>query len=256
MPSNFAPNTTQTMKSLTACTIVMFVIGSFHALALSRCILHRAGNSWSGGCGLLFHQTPVMTLAPEPSITTGLWRADRHPASAWAGSMTDDGDTDALELEVYPDRSGLLRTEYGWFAIAHFVAAATLRFDLDVAKEIQPDALDVAIIQKAASILSSGRVWNRSDNRKCPPDATTLSIYCAMEKATLEVTGGFHHRRPALEAVRAIVDRRTQGRPYHHRLMDYNNDPSTRLSDVQSLFAETLAKIQHALQPTATPHSA
>lgn len=40
-----------------------------------------------------------------------------------------------------------------------------------------------------------------------------------------------------------IVDERTTGRPYHHRLMDYNNDPSTRLQDVQSLFAEALRRI-------------
>jgi hypothetical protein len=58
------------------------------------------------------------------------------------------------------------------------------------------------------------------------------------------VTGGFHHRRPALELVRQIVDERSEGRNYHHRLMDYNNDPSTRLEDVQSLFAEALARMK------------
>jgi hypothetical protein len=40
--------------------------------------------------------------------------------------------------------------------------------------------------------------WNRSDNRECPTSATKWSIYCALEKATLDVTGGPHHRRPAL----------------------------------------------------------
>ena len=64
-----------------------------------------------------------------------------------------------------------------------------------------------------------------------------------MHQASLDVTGGFHHRRPALEAVRGIVDERSAGRNYAHRLQDYNNDPSTTLADVKSLFAETLARM-------------
>jgi|HubBroStandDraft_4_1064222.scaffolds.fasta_scaffold164813_3 hypothetical protein len=31
-------------------------------------------------------------------------------------------------------------------------------------------------------------------------------------------------RRPAMEVVRIIIDERSAGRNYQHRLMDYNND--------------------------------
>ena len=71
-----------------------------------------------------------------------------------------------------------------------------------------------------------------------------MSIYCADEQATIEVTGGFHHRRPALELVRVIVEERTKDKKYQHRLMDYNNDRTTTLADVKSLFAEALAQIK------------
>jgi hypothetical protein len=64
-----------------------------------------------------------------------------------------------------------------------------------------------------------------------------------MEKATIDVTGGFGHRRPALEVVRSIVDERTASRNYNHRLMDYNNDPRTQLDDVKSLFGEALLRM-------------
>jgi len=235
------PHRATLLTSLIACAAV-FALPPM-ARALAHCLFHRAGDGWKGGCGRLFDQTPVMTLAPEAAITSGIWRADRHPAFAWGGTMTDDGDTDPLELEVYPGNTGILRTEYGWFAVTRFAAATAMAFDLDVAREIEPDALDAAIVRRAASILSSDRVWNRADNRKCPPYATSWSIYCALEKATIAVTGGFHHRRPALEIVRTIVEQRTEGRHYHHRLMDYNNDPSTKLDDVQSLLAEALARI-------------
>jgi hypothetical protein len=119
-----------------------------------------------------------------------------------------------------------------------------LTFDLDAAQEVAPNALDRQIIKRAALILSTQKVWNRNDNRVCPEAAGDWSIYCAMEKASIEVTGGFDHRRPALELVRVIVDDRTAGRPYHHRLMDYNNDPRTNFSDVQSLFSEALTRME------------
>lgn len=65
-------------------------------------------------------------------------------------------------------------------------------------------------------------------------------------QATDDVTGGtgeghgIDHRRPALEILREVVDDRSKGRHYHHRLMDYNNDSATTFSDVQSLFREAL----------------
>jgi hypothetical protein len=213
------------------------------AHALAHCSFHPAGGTWTGGCGRIFDQKPAMTLAPEAAIRTGVWRTDLQPASAWFGSMTG-ADATPLELEIYTGGWGVLRTPYGWVPVTHFTGDATaLAFDVDASREIAPNAVDAAIIRRAAAILSSDAVWNRADTRDCPASATTWSIYCAMEKATIEVTGGFHHRRPALEAVREIVDQRTASRGYHHRLMDYNNDPTTRLSDVQSLFREALERI-------------
>jgi hypothetical protein len=40
------------------------------------------------------------------------------------------------------------------------------------------------------------------------------------------------------------VDTRSKDRNYSHRMMDYNNDPRTQLSDVRSLFAEAIARIR------------
>src|SRR5207247_974755 len=54
---------------------------------------------------------------------------------------------------------------------------------------------------------------------------------------------GTHHRRPAMEAVRVIIDERTASRGYEHRLMDYNNDSTTTLADVRSLFDVALGRL-------------
>jgi hypothetical protein len=87
-------------------------------------------------------------------------------------------------------------------------------------------------------------VWNRADNRKCPATATTWSIYCAVERAEIELAGAAHHRRPAQELVREIIEARTKTKKYEHRLMEYNNDPSTTLDDVRSLFTEAIGRIR------------
>lgn len=154
------------------------------------------------------------------------------------------GGGDSVEVEVYTDNTGVIRTVEGWFPISRFDARdSTLRFAIDTTAGLVASALDRRIIERADAILASDAVWNRADNRECPAAATTWSIYCALERATIEVTGGFHHRRPALELVRQIIEDRTKDRNYNHRLMDYNNDPSTHLGDVRSLFAEARKKM-------------
>jgi hypothetical protein len=221
-----------------------FLVFGATAPVPAHCVLSHKDDRYQGSCGRLFDQAPVLTLRPEPAMTTGVWRADIHPASVWAGEMTDEGSPNApIELEIYTGGWGVLRTEYGWFGVTQFVSSPTLSFDLDSSHEVSPNALDRKIVREAAEILSKEALWNRADNRKCAATAKTYSIYCAMEKATIDVTGGFNHRRPALESVRVIVDERTQGRNYHHRLMDYNNDPATHLGDVQTLFQEALTRM-------------
>ncbi|HEY6330264.1 MAG TPA: hypothetical protein VI756_13070 [Blastocatellia bacterium] len=211
---------------------------------IHTCSFQQSGADWKGTCTPSFIHNPVITITPAKEITTGAWRKGIEPTSVWAGKMTYDDGPDPIEIETYSNGQGVMRTTSGWFPISNYdVSRTAARFDVDMAKEVPPSDLDHQIVERARAILSSDAVWNRADNRKCSPTDTKWSIYCAMEKATIEVTGGFHHRRPALELVRQIVDERTAGRDYHHRLMDYNNDRSTQLKDVQSLFADALARM-------------
>jgi len=150
----------------------------------------------------------------------------------------------SIEIESYTDGTGILRTAGGWFHIAQFQRSAeSIRFRVDPAQQVAPSDLDRQIIQRAAALLSTEAKWDRADDRVCAATDTTWSIYCALQRATIEVTGAFHHRRPALELVRIIVEQRTAGRNYSHRLMDYNNDKTTRLEDVRSLFADAVRKM-------------
>ncbi len=113
----------------------------------------------------------------------------------------------------------------------------------NTAKTDDPDARppvmqdDVKIVQRAQQILDSPSKWDRADTRVCPADAKTFSLYCALEKATNEVSGKFEHRGAAMQEARFVIDEIAPNRKnYHHRLMDYNNDPTTTFADVQTFF--------------------
>ncbi|MGB6687235.1 MAG: hypothetical protein WBE76_05275 [Terracidiphilus sp.] len=96
---------------------------------------------------------------------------------------------------------------------------------------------DVQIVELASRILDSPAKWNRSDNRQCAADATTFSLYCALEKATLQVSGRFEHRGAAMQEARFVIDDiAPHAKSYNHRLMGYNNDPATTFADVQKFF--------------------
>jgi hypothetical protein len=92
---------------------------------------------------------------------------------------------------------------------------------------------DLPILKRADSMLSSPGVWNRHDTRVCKPEDKTWSLFCAMEKASLDVLGEYRHREVALQEVRFAVEDVTKGIEFSHRMMDYNNLPSTQFSDIK-----------------------
>ncbi len=100
------------------------------------------------------------------------------------GNHDVSGSTDDVEIEIYAGGTGIARTYAGWFAVSGYaVHDSTLQFDIDTTKEIPPSALDLEILKRASTMITSEAAWNRADNRKCPATATTWSIYCAVERS-------------------------------------------------------------------------
>lgn len=127
--------------------------------------------------------------------------------------------------------------------------------DSEAAPAVTAD--DVRIVERAKAILSSPAKWNRADNRECPKTATTFSLYCALDAATVEVSGHFEHRGAAMQEARFVIDDNlAKGNHYDHRLMDYNNDPKTTFADTQEFFRlleDRIVKRLHKEQGAA-PH--
>jgi hypothetical protein len=116
--------------------------------------------------------------------------------------------------------------------------------------EVRPPVTkaDVQIVEHAQKILDSPAKWNRADTRICPADAKTFSLYCALEKATYEVTGSFKHRGAAMQEARFVIEEVAPNwKSYQHRLKDYNNDPATTFADIQRVFRLLQERIRKRL---------
>lgn len=108
---------------------------------------------------------------------------------------------------------------------------------------------DIQILKRARQILNSPEKWNRADNRICPDTETKFSLYCALEEATYEVAQDFAHRGAAMQEARFVIDDDlAPNNHYHHRLMDYNNDPHTTFADAQRFFDLLEARIEGRLE--------
>lgn len=117
-------------------------------------------------------------------------------------------------------------------------------------------AADLAILVRAEALLRDSSAWNRADDRECRDDEATgkRSLFCALQRASIDVLGAYDHRRVALQEVRFAVEDATRGQEFEHRLRDFNNLPTTRLADVQRVLAAAKDRITTRL--TARPPAA
>ena len=120
----------------------------------------------------------------------------------------------------------------------------------DLERRDQPvTADDVRILTKAAELLKDESAWNRADDPECTDDEATgkRSLFCALQKACIEVLGKYDHRRVALQEVRFAVEDATRGRDFEHRLRDFNNLPTTPLSDIQAVLKVAMDRVRSRL---------
>lgn len=108
---------------------------------------------------------------------------------------------------------------------------------------------DVSILQKAAGLLTREAEWNRQDDRECSDDEATgrRSLFCALQKACIDVLGTYDHRRVALQEVRFAVEDATRSQDFEHRLRDFNNLPGTTLADVRKVLQVATLRVQARL---------
>ena len=118
------------------------------------------------------------------------------------------------------------------------------RRDLPVTNE------DLRILLKADELLRDESVWNRKDDRECVDDEANgkRSLFCALQKACIDVTGAYDHRRVALQEVRFAVEDATRGQNFDHRLRDFNNLPTTTLADIKKILLVATDRVRARLK--------
>src|SRR6266545_2037772 len=84
---------------------------------------------------------------------------------------------------------------------------------------------------------------------ECDDDEATgkRSLFCALQKACIDVLGAYDHRRVALQEVRFAVEDATRGQDFEHRLRDFNNLPTTKLSDVKKVLHIAMDRVKSRL---------
>jgi len=116
-------------------------------------------------------------------------------------------------------------------------------------QNINVSLVDLKILRKADALLKDEAAWRKDAVRVCTESAT-LNLYCALERASIEVTGTYEHRRPALQEVRFVIDDRYKHRWRVHRLADFNAHPDTTFRDLKWVIAVAIENVSRKLRLT------
>jgi hypothetical protein len=107
---------------------------------------------------------------------------------------------------------------------------------------------DLRVLQRTKQLLSDEQSWNRSSSRDCVEKSQSLTLYCAARQASIEVTGGFRHRRPALQILRHEIKVLWPNKEYEHGMAGFNADADISFSDLKRLLDASIATITSELR--------
>jgi hypothetical protein len=221
------------------------------------CALRQMGGEWKGTCDIpcMVNALAIDIDAPNPKVTcdtpprkVSATLRKTEKVGDWTGTMEGRHPEDPTRFDVVNGQSGapgVAKLPFGWFRLQSAkVSADALELTITANKQLPPTADDIKIIQRAITLVSEVKVWNKEDNRVCPPNPQKWSVFCALMQATEEVSGSIHYRQPALQAVREVVNEVGGTRVGKHRLMDYNNHADTTLADIHSLLRTAQTRLE------------
>ena len=113
-------------------------------------------------------------------------------------------------------------------------------------RDIHVSQVDMDILTKADALLSSESRWRKGRVSNCS-QSEKFDIYCALEKASVDVMGKYIHRQPALQEVRFSIDDHYRERWEKHRLIDFNTNKDTSFKDVKAVLAQAIATVKGKL---------
>jgi len=236
--------------------------GESHAASnVMQCTLAAQGAGYQGDCMVPCQVNDLQIDFDGPGKASSCDRPDRSvkatlsPAAKkgrWLGTMKGRFPEDPTRFELIDrqgDVNGIAKTPFGWFAVTQEITKdGTLQLTIDANRQLPPTQDDLQILARAKALIPNEAAWNRQDTRDCPAGATKYSLFCALRKATEDVSGGVHYRQPALQAVREVVRQVAGDKIKKHRLMEYNNSPQTSLDDIYLVLDSARARMEKAMR--------
>lgn len=107
---------------------------------------------------------------------------------------------------------------------------------------------DLRILMTTKKLIPNESAWDRTSSRNCTPQANKFSLYCALREASIREAGNFRHRRPAMQIVRAEIEKVKPHSNYEHRLAGFNSDPTVKFSDLQHILDLSIVDVKSQLQ--------
>ena len=101
---------------------------------------------------------------------------------------------------------------------------------------------DAQILERALQLMQEQGELMKQDDRFCFC-GEKWSLFCAMAKASVDITGQYSHRRVAMQELRFTIDDHFNQRWRYHRLEDFNNHQETTFGDVIWVLNETHARL-------------
>ncbi|MBV9745992.1 MAG: hypothetical protein JO099_19705 [Acidobacteriia bacterium] len=96
--------------------------------------------------------------------------------------------------------------------------------------------VEIQVVRRVREILSAPSQWDRDSSQTCSPAAERFGLYCAFAKAATELEGSFDGGGAAMNEARNLINETAPNHSrYQARLVDYNNDPTVTLADIQRL---------------------
>jgi hypothetical protein len=114
-------------------------------------------------------------------------------------------------------------------------------------RNLSVSRIDLDILLKADALLKDVTLWRKDALRVCG-ESSSLNLYCALQRASIEVNGKYAHRQPALQEVRFVIDDYYRNRWSVHRLADFNAHPDTSFRDVKLVISKAIENVRTKLR--------
>lgn len=164
-----------------------------------------------------------------------------------------DGKTTEIIYSVIPYKDSttiFMKTSNGWYPWDQMrIENNKLIFSYDYWYCPPAAKTDLEILDLSLHYLSDSTHWNNNDDRKCEDDRNNscMSLYCAINIASIEIMKEYNHRNTVIQKVRFVIDDLVPNHEFEHTVKDYNNLQTTTHKDILNVLKLAKERINKEL---------